>query len=48
MFAEELYQNAIKDKSIYIIVADISPAGNMQNFQKKYYKIADFLQRKSQ
>ena len=36
MFAEELYQNAIKDKSIYVIVADISPAGNMQNFQKKY------------
>ena len=36
MFAEELYQNAIKDKSIYVIVADISPAGNMQNFQKMY------------
>ncbi len=36
MFAEELYQNAIKDKNIYVIVADISPAGNMQNFQKKY------------
>ena len=35
-FAEELYRNAIRDKSIYIVVADISPAGNMQNFQKKY------------
>lgn len=35
-FAEELYQNAIKDKNIYIVVADISPAGNMKNFQKKY------------
>ncbi len=36
MFAEELYKKAIKDKNIYIVVADISPAGNMQNFQKKY------------
>lgn len=36
MFAEELYKKAIKDKKIYIVVADISPAGNMQNFQKKY------------
>ncbi len=36
IFAEELYQNAIRDKNIYIVVADISPAGNMQNFQKKY------------
>ena len=35
-FAEELYKNAIKDKDIYIVVADISPAGNMQSFQKKY------------
>ena len=35
-FAEELYQNAIKNKNIYIVVADISPAGNMKNFQKKY------------
>ncbi len=36
IFAEELYQNAIRDKNIYIVVADISPAGNMQNFQKKH------------
>ena len=36
IFAEELYQNAIKNKNIYIVVADISIAGNMINFQKKY------------
>ena len=36
IFAEELYKNAIKDKDIYIVVADISPAGNMTNFQKKH------------
>ena len=35
-FAEQLYKNAIKNKDIYIVVADISPAGNMLNFQKKY------------
>ena len=35
IFAEELYQNAIKNKNIYIVVADISPAGNMKKFQKK-------------
>ena len=36
VFAEELYKHAIKDKNIYVVVADISPAGNMQKFQKKY------------
>ncbi len=35
-FAEELYNNAIRDKNIYVVVADISPAGNMEKFQKKY------------
>ena len=34
-FAETLYKNAIKNKKIYIVVADISPAGNMAKFQKK-------------
>ena len=38
LFAEELYKHAIKNKKIYIVVADISPAGNMANFQKKYPK----------
>ena len=36
IFAETLYQNAIKNKNIYVVVADISIAGNMLNFQKKY------------
>ena len=36
VFAEELYQHAIKNKKIHILVADISPAGNMIKFQKKY------------
>ena len=34
IFASELYKNAIKNKKIYILVSDISPAGNMINFQK--------------
>lgn len=37
-FAEELYQNAIKNDKVYVVVADISIAGNMKNFQKKYPK----------
>ena len=36
VFAEELYKNSIKNKNIHIVVADISPAGNMMKFQKKY------------
>ena len=36
IFADELYKHAIKNKKIYILVSDISPAGNMVNFQKKY------------
>ena len=36
VFAEELYKHAIKNKKIYILVSDISPAGNMIRFQKKY------------
>ena len=35
-FAEHLYKNAIANKDIYVVVADISIAGNMINFQKKY------------
>ena len=37
-FSEELYKNAKKNKKINIVVADISPAGSMQNFRKKYPK----------
>ena len=36
IFAEELYKQAIRNKKIYILVSDISPAGNMIGFQKKY------------
>ena len=37
-FAEALYLNAIKNNKISIVVADISIAGNMIKFQKKYPK----------
>ena len=36
IFADELYRLAVKDKDVFIVVADISPAGNMIKFQKKY------------
>ena len=35
-FSESLYQLAKNDPSIVIVVADISPAGSMSNFQKEY------------
>jgi transketolase len=35
-FSEELVKIANKDKSIHIVVADISPAGSMEQFQKKF------------
>ena len=35
-FAETLYKCAIKNKNIYIVAADISPAGSMETFRKKY------------
>jgi transketolase len=36
IFAETLYKCAIKNKDIYIIAADISPAGSIEMFRKKY------------
>lgn len=35
-FSEQLYQEALKDSSIYIVVADISPAGSMLKFREKF------------
>ena len=35
-FSEQLYKEAIKDKNIYIVVADISPAGSMLKFREKF------------
>lgn len=35
-FSETLYECAKADPSIYIVVADISPAGSMANFQREY------------
>lgn len=35
-FAEALYQEALKDSSIAIVVADISPAGNMAKFRTEF------------
>lgn len=35
-FSKELVKIANNNKSVYIVVADISPAGSMELFQKKY------------
>jgi len=35
-FAEALYQCAMNDPSIYVVVADISPAGSMTKFREQY------------
>lgn len=35
-FSERLYKEALKDKRIYIVVADISPAGSMLKFRQKF------------
>ena len=35
IFANELAKSALKNKKIYIVVADISPAGPMLEFQKR-------------
>ena len=36
--AEILYKNAIKNKNIYLVAADISPSGKLAYFRKKYPK----------
>ncbi|MEX2615883.1 MAG: transketolase C-terminal domain-containing protein [Alphaproteobacteria bacterium] len=36
VFSETLYECATKDPSIYIVVADISPAGSMMKFRDEY------------
>ena len=35
-FSDQLYKEAMKNKDIYIVVADISPAGSMLKFRKKF------------
>jgi transketolase len=35
-FAETLYEAARRDPNIFIVVADISPAGSMESFRKEY------------
>lgn len=37
-FAEVIYEEGIKDEKICVIVADISPAGSIAEFRKKYPK----------
>ena len=37
-FAQSIYEKGLKDKKIYVVVADISPAGKMEEFQKKFPK----------
>ena len=37
-FAKSIYERALKDNKIYVLVADISPAGKMEQFQKKFPK----------
>ena len=34
-FAEEIYLQSLRNKNIYVLVADISPAGKINKFQKK-------------
>ncbi len=34
--AEVLYKNAVKNKNIYLVAADISPSGKLAYFRKKY------------
>ena len=34
VFAETLYKEAIKNKKIYVVAADISPAGSMEKVEK--------------
>jgi len=36
MFAEALYREATKNPDIYVVVADISPVGNMAKFSSEY------------
>lgn len=42
-FAEEIYLQSLKNKNIYVLVADISPAGKINKFQEKnpnnYYNV---------
>ena len=35
VFADEIYLQSLKRKDIYVLVADISPAGKISKFQKK-------------
>jgi len=35
-FSEQLYKEAVKNKNIYIVVADISPAVSMSKFRKEF------------
>ena len=35
-FSDKIFELAKKDKSICVVVADISPGGSMLEFQKKY------------
>lgn len=37
-FAQSIYEKGLKDKKIHVVVADISPAGKMEQFQKKFPK----------
>ena len=34
VFADEIYLQSLKRKDIYVLVADISPAGKISKFQK--------------
>ena len=35
VFAEEIFNHSKKDKNIFVVVADISPAGKIEKFKKK-------------
>ncbi len=36
IFSQQIYKNSQKNKKIYVVAADISPAGSMEKFRKKY------------
>ena len=41
-FANVIYKVGLKDKRICALVADISPAGSMMDFRKKFHSLIFF------
>ena len=43
-FAKTIFELSKKNKNIHVVVADISPAGKMQEFQKDFLKDLSMLE----